>query len=56
MGSIPPSDEWKKVDRGKRRGRFPPSFVNRQTLMFALNVLTSVVRVARLIKELFGDV
>lgn len=54
MGEVPPSDEWKHVDRGKEEKRPRHSILNRKTLLMALRVLSLAVSVARFLKDLFG--
>lgn len=56
MGDIPPSDEWKHVDYGRSNGRRRRPFLNRKTLLAALQVLSFVVGLARFLKNLFSDV
>jgi hypothetical protein len=55
MGDIPPSDEWKHVDRGKADPP-PGGLVSRKTLLLAFKVLSMAVRLAQLLKDLFDDV
>lgn len=55
MGTNPPSDEWKHVDRGKERW-LPGSLLNRKTLIVALKLLSQTVRLVQLAKDLIDDV
>lgn len=56
MGTIPPSDESKHVDRGRRRGSLKRPLVTRRTLTIALRVLALAVRAARFVIGLIDDV
>ena len=56
MGTIPPSNEWKPVDRGKSNARPGRPLVNRKTLMFAFKMLSLLDRLFTAIHDLFDDV
>lgn len=56
MGSDPPSDEWKRVDRGRRNGSLWRPFLNRNTLLVAFKAFALAMRLIRLLKDLSDDV
>ena len=51
----PPSDERKRAALWKWTRKILRGLVSRQTLMTALRTLTLIVRIAELLKRLFGD-
>ncbi|MBU3890921.1 hypothetical protein [Methylosinus sp. KRF6] len=53
--SDPPSDERKRADFWRRGRRIRRNFVNRQTFMIAIRIIELVVRVAKVMNGLFGD-
>jgi hypothetical protein len=53
MGTIPPSVEWKRVDRGKGNGSLRRPFLDHKTLLVAFQVLSMAVRLARFLHDLF---
>jgi hypothetical protein len=53
--SDPPSDERKRAEFWKRVRGICRKLVNRQTFLIALRAIELVVRIAKLVNELFGD-
>lgn len=50
----PPSDERKKVGLWEKERGLARKLVSRETLIAAIGIVQLVVRIATLIKELFG--
>jgi hypothetical protein len=53
--SDPPSDERKRAEFWKRARGISRKLVNRQTLILAIRTLNLIVRLAEILKRLFGD-
>ncbi len=51
----PPSDERKTVDVWKKVRRMIGVLVNQRTLKTAFHVLLWIMRIIKLLKQLFGD-